>query len=198
MQLVIGSFVTIFEAEQTTRALLEAGHNPDSISAFGQVGAGRLLLAGKVGVQPVGDPARLVSRGDRLSQVMIAGALIGIVIAAVVLFAAAFWGWEPQSEVIPGLQGWAARGVVVVLAALLGGLINAAVRGRGGLPNNLASRYGSRLRHGDTVIGVRVPKVDQARAAQAILEEHGAVFAHLVSGTIEPIDPVDPPSLAER
>ena len=189
---MIGAFATLSEAEAAARALLEAGHRPESISAHGRVGGGRLLLAGRVPVQEVGDPARLVSRAERARAWAVVGALAGVLLAALSLSIASATGSDPLAAMPVGLDGVPAVTVTLLLAAVIGGVLGALARRTDGLPHEHASRYGLRLDQGDTVLSVRTAPGSEARAAQELLGMHGAVFAHLTRGAVEPLDAIEP------
>jgi|GEM_PF-2980665 len=187
MRLVIGAFTTLSEAEEAVRALLETGHDQQAITAHGRSGGGRLLLAARVAVHPVGDPARLVSRAERARAWAAAGAVIGLVLAAVALGAGSFVGVDVAAPLRTALGSWYSNLAVLLLGTLVGGAVAALARRTDGLPHDLAFRYGVRLDQGDTVVSVRTAPGDQTRAAQELLGIHGAVFAHVTRGAVEPL-----------
>jgi hypothetical protein len=191
MRLVIGAFTTLSEAENATRALLEAGHEHEALSAYGRVGGGKLLLANLVPVHPVGDPARLVSRAERARAWAAVGAIAGAILAAIVIGGARLGGVDLLEALAP-LSGGQAIGVVLVAAAVIGAALGALTRRTDGLPHDLAFRYGVRLDQGDTVLCVRAAPGNETRAAQELLGVHGAIFAHATRGTVEPRDVVPP------
>jgi hypothetical protein len=191
--LVIGAFTTLSEAESAAQSLIQAGHREDAISAYGRIGGGRLLLAGRVPVQPVGDPARLVSRAERARAWAAVGGVAGLVVALVALGAAGIAGIEPFGDLPRYTRGWPASMVFVVLTAALGAALGALARRTDGLPHDLAYRYGVRLDQGDTVIAVRTAPGSEARAAQELLGVQGAVFSDVTRGAVEPLGPVLPP-----
>jgi hypothetical protein len=199
VRLVIGAFTTLSEAEAATQALLDAGHRDAAIAAYGRTGGGRLLLAGRVPVQPVGDPARLVSRAERARAWAAVGAVIGIFVALALLGAAhvtsAGLFWELPNYAYA--SGWPAWGAFVLMLSLIGAGLAALARRTDGLPHDLAYRYGMRLDQGDTVVAVKTNPGSEARAAQELLGLQGAVFSDVTRGAVEPRDPVLPtPTLA--
>jgi hypothetical protein len=186
VRLVIGAFATLSEAEAAARALLEAGHRPDVISAHGRIGGGRVLLADRVALQAVGDPARLVSRAERARAWAAVGAVVGAAFAALALFIAPSFGVDLLAAA--PLSGVPAVVLALIVAAALGAALGALARRTDGLPHEHASRYGVRLDQGDTVLSVRTAPGGEARAAQELLGMHGAVFAHVTRGRVEPLD----------
>ena len=186
MRLVIGAFATLSEAEAAARALLEAGHRPESISAHGRIGGGRVRLAERIALRPVGDPARLVSRAERARAWAAIGAIGGALFAALALVLSQSLGYDALSS--SPFSGWFGVTLVLLIAAVLGGGLAALARRTDGLPHEHANRYGVRLDQGDTVISVRTAPGSEARAAQEILGMHGAVFAHVTRGAVEPRD----------
>ena len=191
MRLVIGAFATLSEAEAAVRALVDAGHRPEEITAHGRVGGGRVLLADRVPVRAVGDPARLVSRAERARAWAAVGAIGGAVLCAVALFISMNAGIDALGWAPPMLTGWPATVLMLAVAAALGGGLAALARRTDGLPHELANRYGIRLDQGDTVLSVRTAAGSEARAAQEILGMHGAIFAHVTRGYVAPRDPID-------
>lgn len=189
---MIGAFATLSEAETAVRALLEQGHHPESIRAHGRAGGGRLVLAGRVPVHAVGDPARLVSRAERARAWAVVGALAGFLIGAIALSIASAVGKDPLASMSPALEGVPAVVVTLLLAAVIGGGLGALARRTDGLPHEHASRYGLRLDQGDTVLSLRTAPGSEARAAQELLGMHGAVFAHVTRGAVEPLDAIEP------
>jgi hypothetical protein len=189
--LVLGAFTTISEAAQATRVVLETGYPAGRATAYGKAGAGRLLLAGKVALRPVGDPARLVTRSERLSLAAISGALVGLLFAGIVLAVTSVAGMEPVRLARPWLQDSAAIALVIAASATLGGALGALARGSGGLPQNLAFSYGMRLEQGDTVLVFPVAHRREAQATLELLTLQGAALAHVTSGTVEPVEPVE-------
>ena len=192
MRLVIGAFATLSEAETAARALVEAGHKPEEISAHSRIGGGRLLLLNRIPVQPVGDPARLVSRAERARAWAAVGAVGGALLGALSLAAVQWSGSDALAWAQPPLAGWPAVVLTLFVAATLGGSLAALARRTDGLPHELANRYGVRLDQGDTVLSVRTTPGSAARGAQEILGMHGAVFAHVTRGYVGPRDVIEP------
>lgn len=187
MRLVIGAFTTLSEAESAARGLLDLGHDQERISAYGRAGGGRLLLAGRIAVHPVGDPARLVSRAERARAFAAVGAVTGAALAAAGLGVARLLGVDPLAIASPYLIGWTAFTAALVLSALAGAGLFALARRTDGLPHELAYRYGVRLDQGDTVIAIRTAPGAETHAAQELLGMHGAVIAHATRGAVEPL-----------
>lgn len=195
MSLVIGAFTTLGEAERATQALLDDGLPPTSISAAGRAGGGRLLLADQVAVLPVGDPARLVNRAERIGASALLGAIVGGLLTALALFLLPQLlspaAGDPLFLLVPTvLREVLTNGVASVLEVLFGAALGAATgalrRRTRGLPHDLAVRYAMRLDQGDTVVAVRVGTTAEARAAQETMAMQGAIQAHVVNaGTLE-------------
>ena len=200
MALVIGAFSTLGEAERATRALLESGFPPSALSATARAGGGRLLLAEHVPVQAVGDPARLVNRTERIGASAVIGGLAGAVLTVLALLLLPFAGVDPLTPVAPlrgFLSGGMAFALVVLLGALAAGGLGALLHRTRGLTNDLAVRYAMRIEQGDTVLAVRTASAGEARSAQETMAVHGALQAHVTSGTLEPIgEPLAPVGVA--
>ncbi len=204
MPLVIGAFTTLSEAEQATRALLDDGLTPEAISAVGRAGGGRLLLAGRVPVLPVGEPARLVNRTERISVSALIGAIGGGLLTALAVFLVPQLLPEMGADPLAPLAPLAVRDLVpsgmvraleVLVGAALGATAGALVQRTRGLPHDLAMRYALRLDQGDTIVAVRVGAAGEARAAQETMAMQGAIQAHVVTaGTLEPVG--EPPTPA--
>jgi hypothetical protein len=192
LKLVIGAFPTLSEAESATRALMDAGHDQDAIEAYGRIGGGKLLLAGRVPVRPVGEPARLVSRAERARTWAAVGAVAGLVVATAALVISRLTGFDLLAGMPPVLAGWPGTALVLLMAAVVVGGLAALARRTDGLPHDLAFRYGVRLDQGDTVVAVRTFSGDETRAAQELLGIHGAVYAHATRGTVEPLGALPP------
>ena len=190
MRLVIGAFATLSEAEAAARALLEAGHPAGAISAHGRIGGGRLLLANEIALRPVGDPARLVSRAERARAWATVGAVAGALLAAIALGVARTLGYDALAWA--PISGGPAVALTLLVAAFLGGGLAALARRTDGLPHEHANRYGVRLDQGDTVLSLRTAPGSEANAAQEIMGMHGAVFAHVTCGAVEPLDAPEP------
>ncbi len=192
MKLVVGAFTTLSEAEGVARALLDAGHRQEQIAAHGRVGGGRLLLAGRVPVFAVGDPARLVSRAERARAWASVGAAVAAVIAIAALLIARIAGRNPLAWHVALVSGWPLVVLAVLLAASIGGVLAGLAHQTDGLPHELAVRYGMRLDQGDTVVSVRTAPGGEARAAQELFGLHGAIIAHVTRGHVEPLDVPEP------
>lgn len=201
MPLVIGAFTTLSEAEQAVRALLDDGLAPEAISAVGRAGGGRLLLAGRVAVLPVGEPARLVNRTERISVSALIGAIGGGLLTALAVFLVPQllpeMGADPLAPV--AVRDLVPSGMVsaleVLVGAALGATAGALLQRTRGLPHDLAMRYALRLDQGDTIVAVRVGAAGEARAAQETMAMQGAIQAHVVTaGTLEPLG--EPPTPA--
>lgn len=193
VRLVIGAFPTLSEAESAAQALLQVGHREDAIAAFGRIGGGRLRLAGSIPVQPVGDPARLVSRAERARVWAGVGAITGLALAVLLLATAGAMEIEPFGSLSPYLAGWTSSMGFMVLLAAVGAVLGALARRTDGLPHDLAYRYGVRLDQGDTLIAVRTAPGAEARAVQELLGVQGAVFSDVTRGAVEPLGPIAPP-----
>jgi hypothetical protein len=197
LALVIGAFATLGEAERSTRALLEDGVAPASMTAAARAGGGRLLLADRVPVHAVGEPARLVNRTERIGASALIGAVAGALLTALALFLLPLAGIDPMAPA----RGFLSGGMVTVLEVLLGALVAAGVgallRRTRGIPHDLAMRYAMRLDQGDTVLAVRAASAAEARAVQESMAMHGALLAHVTTGTLEPIgEPLTPVGVA--
>jgi hypothetical protein len=192
VRLVVGAFSTLSEAEAAARALLDAGHSQELIAAYGRVGGGRLLLAGRVPLFAVGDPARLVSRAERARAWAAVGAAAALVLGIGAIVLARLLGHDVLRWSVPPLAGWPLIVVGLALVTIAGGGLAALAHRTDGLPHELAVRYGMRLDQGDTVISVRTAPGGEARAAQEIFGLNGAVFAHVTRGNVEPLDAPPP------
>jgi hypothetical protein len=184
MPVVIGAFTTLGEAERATGALLESGFAPAAMTALARTGGGRLLLAGRVAVHRVGEPAQLVNRTQQQGAAAIAAGLAGGIVAFVAVVILPRLGAQ-----IPVLSdpAWGTAPAVLALilgAALVCGALGALLRGLTGLPNDLAVRYGVFLDQGDTVLAVATTAGAQARAARETMALHGAVQTHVTRGTL--------------
>jgi hypothetical protein len=191
--LVIGAFTALGEAEAATRALLDEGWAPERIAATARVGGGRYLLADRVPVRPVGEPARLTNRAERTGASAVAGAVLGAILTLLALLLLPALGVDPLGPLRGVLSTGLARIVVVLCGAAVGGGMGALLRRSRGLPHELAVRYAVRLDQGDTVLAVRAPTALEARAAQESMATHGAILAHVTAGTLEPLG--EPPPL---
>jgi hypothetical protein len=190
--LVMGAFTTLGEAERTTHMLLADGVPPTAISATSRSGGGRLLLADRVPVHAVGEPARLVNRTERIGASALIGGVAGALLTVLALFLLPLVGIDPMFLA----RGFLSSGMVIVLEVLLGALVAATVaallRRTRGLPHDLAVRYAMRLDQGDTVLAVQTASAAEARAAQETMAMNGALLAHVTAGTLEPIG--EPPA----
>ena len=193
MPLAIAAFTTLEEAERATRALLDAGFDSSALTALARVGGGRHLLAGRVAVRPVGDPALLVNRTQRAGAWAVAGALAGALLAAVAVFLLPWLGYDPLAAVRPPAYDSLLSVAVVLLGAALAAGLGALFSQSRGLPHDLAFRYSVRLDQGDTVIAVATPSPRQARAAQETLAMNGAIQAHVTRGTLEAVGEPEAP-----
>ena len=198
MKLVVGAFTTLSEAEGLARALLDAGHRQEQVVAHGRVGGGRLLLAGRVPVFAVGDPARLVSRAERARAWASVGAGAAAALAIAALLIARLFGRNPLAWHVAVLSGWPLLVATVLLVALIGGALAGLAHQTDGLPHELAVRYGMRLDQGDTVVSVRTHPGSEARAAQELFGVHGAIIAHVTRGHVEPLDVPEPAAEPSR
>jgi len=191
--LVIGAFTTLGEADSATRALLDDGWAPESITATARAGGGRFLLADRVAVRPVGEPARLANRTERAGASALLGAVVGAVLTLVAVLLLPAFGLDPLHDLRALFAPPVATALAVLCGATVFGCAGALGRRSRGLPNDLAVRYAVRLDQGDTVLAVRAPTSVEARSAQESMATHGAILAHVTAGTLEPLG--EPPPL---
>ena len=197
MALVLGAFAALGEAESATRALLADGFTPSAISAVARAGGGRLLLADRVPVQSVGEPARVVNRTERIGASALLGAIAGAVLTALLLYFMPLFGVDPMALARGVLPGAMITVLEVVLGACVAAAVGALLRRTRGVTHELAVRYAMRLDQGDTVLAVQAASAGEARAAQETMGMHGALLAHVTTGTLEPIgEPLTPVSVA--
>ena len=159
MALVMGAFTTLGEAERTTLTLLEDGVAPTAITATARSGGGRLLLAARVPVHAVGEPARLANCTERVGASALIGGVAGALLTVLALVLLPAVGIDPMFLA----RGFLSNGMVFVLEVLLGALVAAGVaallRRTRGLPHDLAVRYAMRLDQGDTVLAVQTGRL---------------------------------------
>ena len=183
--LVVASFETLSEADGAVRAVLDSGYGASAIAAAGRAGGGRLLLAGRVGVQPVDQPAQLVDRGERGSS---AATSAGIPAAVTVLIAALLFqarGIEP----LPALQAYVygpllAAGAALSVGVALG-VLAALSQAFVGLPHMLAVRLSRGLDRGDVALAVRVRSAREAQSVRETLTLSGASEVHVTRGYLK-------------
>ena len=191
MPLVTGTFDTLFEAERAVQALLDAGHDPSALRAYGTAGAGRLLLADRVGVRRIGQPAHLADRSDLAGTTAAAAAMLGALLALVVAWLLPKFGIDllraPRAYLHDPWLSLAFVSLVGLVFATIGGLSRLGE----GLPHNLALRLASRLDQGDFVVGIAVSNATQAKAAQETMLLTGAQEAHITRGTLASTDALD-------
>ncbi|HEU5314620.1 MAG TPA: hypothetical protein VFX49_00800, partial [Chloroflexota bacterium] len=99
---------------------------------------------------------------------------------------------DPLRWTLPPLGGWPLVILALALVTGAGGGLAALAHRTDGLPHELAVRYGMRLDQGDTVVSVKTAPGGEARAAQELFGLHGAVFAHVTRGNVEPLDAPPP------
>jgi hypothetical protein len=191
--LVIAAFETLSEAEAAVRSVLEAGYHADAMRAAGRAGGGRLLLAGRVAVQSVAEPAKLADRAERASGAALLGTALGALIALLVAAALRLAGADPLAPLRGNLAGPLLVPAAAVVCAALGAAIGAAAVRSAGLPHNLALRYARRLDNGDLVLAVRTDGSRQARSVEESLTICGATLAHVTRGELETLGETAPP-----
>ena len=185
--LVLAAFETVSEAERAVQSLLDAGFHADAIRAAARAGGGRLLLAGRVAVQPVAPAAQLADGDERALSAAFAGAVAAVVAAAAVAFGLRLLGLDPLATWAGAISPRIALIGILVVCAALGAVGGAASRRATGLPHDLALRYARRLERGDVVIGVSAGSAQQARSIQETLAVGGASDCHVTRGVLESV-----------
>jgi hypothetical protein len=186
LALAIGAFPTLAEAEQVVRRLLDDGFSPPGVSAVARTGGGRVLLADQIPVLPVGEPARLVNRTERIGAAAILGAIAGAILMTVALSLLPSLGLDPMALARGIIPPGVVRAIEVLLGTIVAACLGALLRRTRGLSHDLAVRYAMRLDQGDTLLAVRTASAGEARSAQETMAMHGAILAHVTSGTLEP------------
>jgi hypothetical protein len=195
--LVIAAFETLSEAEAAVESVLDTGFRADVIRAAGRAGGGRLLLAGRVAVQPVGQPAKLADRAERAGGAALLGAVVGAVVAAGGALLLRLLNADPLAPLRGALSGPLLFWGAIVLCALLGAAVGVGALRSSGLPHDLALRYSRRLEDGDVVLGVTTADSRQARSVQESLAIHGATLTHVTRGEMESVGEPSTPGSEE-